>query len=90
LVTAESLGQAFQFVATGNAELGFIALSQVRVPGEPATGSHWRVPQSLYGEIRQDAVLLKGGEFKPAAIAWLAWLKSAPAQAVIQAYGYRL
>ena len=90
LVTAESLGQAFQFVATGNAELGFVALSQVRVPGKPATGSHWRVPQSLYGEIRQDAVLLKAGEFKPAAIAWLAWLKSAPAQTMIQAYGYRL
>jgi molybdate transport system substrate-binding protein len=90
LVTAESLGQAFQFVATGNAELGFVALSQVMVPGKPATGSHWRVPQSLYAEIRQDAVLLRAGEFKPAAAALLTWLKSAPAQAVIQAYGYRL
>ncbi len=90
LVTAESLGQAFQFVATGNAELGFVALSQLMVPGKLAGGSHWRVPRSLYGEIRQDAVLLKPGENKPGAAALLAWLKTAPAQSVIQAYGYGL
>lgn len=89
LVTAESIAQAYQFVATGNAEIGFVALSQVAVPGQPAKGSMWRVPASLYGEIRQDAVLLKAGEKNPAAAALLAYLKSAPARAVIEAYGYR-
>ena len=89
LVTAESIGQAYQFVATGNAEIGFVALSQVAAPGKPIEGSMWRVPASLYGEIRQDAVLLKAGEKNPAAKALLDYLKSAPAQAVIAAYGYR-
>lgn len=88
LVTAESIAQAYQFVATGNAELGFVALSQVAVPGKPAVGSYWLMPPSLYGEIRQDAVLLKPGEKSAAAAALLAYLKSAPAKAVIQAYGY--
>jgi molybdate transport system substrate-binding protein len=88
LVTAESIAQAYQFVATGNAELGFVALSQVAVPGKPATGSYWLVPASLYGEIRQDAVLLKPGEKSAAAAALLAYLKSAPAKSVIEAYGY--
>jgi molybdate transport system substrate-binding protein len=88
LVTAESIAQAYQFVVTGNAELGFVALSQVAVPGKPATGSMWRVPASLYGEIRQDAVLLKAGEQKAGAVALLGYLKSAPAKAVIQSYGY--
>lgn len=90
LVTGESIAQAYQFVATGNAELGFVALSQVAVPGKAAPGSFWRVPAALYGEIRQDAVLLKPGEKKPAAAALLAYLKSAPARALIQAWGYRL
>lgn len=88
LVTAESISQAWQFIATGNAELGFVALSQVAVPGQPVTGSYWLVPQSLYGEIRQDAVLLKAGETRPAAAALLAYLKSAPARNVIQSFGY--
>jgi len=88
LVTAESIAQAYQFIATGNAELGFVALSQVAVPGKPATGSMWLVPQSLYGEIRQDAVLLKAGEKNPAAAALLAYMKTAPAKSVIQAFGY--
>lgn len=88
LVTAESIAQAYQFVASGNAELGFVALSQVAVPGQPATGSYWIVPPNLYGEIRQDAVLLKPGEKKPAAAALLAYLKGSAAKTVIQAYGY--
>jgi len=88
LVTAESIGQAYQFVATGNAEIGFVALSQVAVPGQPPKGSIWQVPPSLYGPIRQDAVLLKPGEKSAAAAALLAYLKSAAALAVIQSYGY--
>ena len=89
IVTAESIAQAYQFVATGNAELGFVALSQVAVPGKAVEGSYWRVPQNLYGEIRQDAVLLKAGEKNAAAKALLDYLKTAPAKEVIAAYGYR-
>jgi molybdate transport system substrate-binding protein len=88
LVTGQSIAQAFQFVSTGNAELGFVALSQVAVPGKPAVGSYWLVPQELYGEIRQDAVLLKPGADNPAAMALLAYLKSPAAQEVTRAFGY--
>lgn len=88
LVTAESIAQAYQFVLSGNAELGFVALSQVVVPGKPVQGSHWQVPASLYGEIRQDAVLLKAGEKSNAAKALLAYLKSPATKAVILAHGY--
>jgi molybdate transport system substrate-binding protein len=88
LVTAESIAQAFQFVSTGNAELGFVALSQVAAPGKQAVGSYWVVPQNLYGQIRQDAVLLKAGEKNPAAAALLAYLKSPAAQEVIKSFGY--
>jgi len=88
LVTGESIAQAWQFVATGNAELGFVALSQVAVPDKPATGSYWVVPTSLYTEIRQDAVLLKAGAVNPAAAALLAHLQGPDARRIIQAFGY--
>lgn len=88
LVTAESIAQAYQFAFTGNAELGFVALSQVAVPGKPVSGSYWLVPPRLYGEIRQDAVLLKSGEKNPAATALLAYLKTDAARAVIKDFGY--
>jgi len=88
LVTAESIAQAHQFVASGNAELGFVALSQVAAPDQPRTGSTWRVPPQLHAPIRQDAVLLRPGLGKPAAQALLAYLKGPAAQAVIRAHGY--
>ncbi|MCE4537940.1 molybdate ABC transporter substrate-binding protein [Pelomonas sp. P7] len=90
LVTAESIAQAYQFVSTGNAELGFVALSQVAVPGKPTVGSYWLVPSNLYGEIRQDAVLLRAGANKPAAAALLAYLKGAKARDIIKSFGYGL
>ncbi len=93
IVTGESIAQAYQFVATGNAELGFVALSQVLMPDRPdrpATGSMWRVPPELHRPIRQDAVLLKAGEKNPAAVALLAFLKGPQARALIAAYGYGL
>lgn len=90
LVTAESIAQAYQFVATGNAELGFVALSQVAVPGKQAAGSYWIVPSNLYGEIRQDVVLLKAGASNPAAKALLDYLKSEPAKKLIREFGYGL
>ncbi len=90
LVTGESIAQAFQFVATGNAELGFVALSQVigTGPGQPIRGSHWLVPPNLHREIRQDAVLLKAGEKNPAAAALMAYLRGAAARDVIRSFGY--
>ncbi len=88
LVTAESIGQAYQFAVTGNADLAFVALSQVAVPGKAPVGSQWLVPQSLHGEIRQDAVLLKAGEKNPAAAALLAYLKTPAAKELIRSFGY--
>ncbi len=88
-VTGETINQAFQFVSSGNAELGFIALSQIHAPGQTATGSSWMVPESLYPPLRQDVVLLKRGADDPAARALLEYLKSEPARAIIAAYGYR-
>ena len=89
-VVAESIAQAYQFTASGNAELGFVALSQVAVPDKPAVGAYWPVPENLYAPIHQDAVLLKKGQDNPAAIALLKYLQSDSARAVIKAYGYRL
>jgi molybdate transport system substrate-binding protein len=88
LVTGESIAQAYQFVASGNAELGFVALSQVAVPGRAATGSTWKVPAALHDPIRQDAVLLKAGATNPAARALLDFLKGPQARALIASYGY--
>jgi molybdate transport system substrate-binding protein len=88
IVQGESIGQAYAFVATGNAELGFVALSQVMNQGQIQSGSAWIVPQNLYTPLRQDAVMLKHGNDNPAALALLAYLKSPEARKVIQSYGY--
>jgi molybdate transport system substrate-binding protein len=90
LVQGESIAQAHQFVATGNVELGFVALSQVAPPDRPATGSWWVVPGKLYTPILQDAVLLKKGEQNAAAQALMSYLRSDKARAVIKSYGYEL
>jgi molybdate transport system substrate-binding protein len=87
IVQGNSIAQAFQFIETGNAELGFVALSQLA--GNSA-GSRWVVPQSLYAPIRQDAVLLKKGEANGAATDFLAFLKGPEARAIIERYGYVL
>jgi molybdate transport system substrate-binding protein len=84
LVRGEDVAQAYQFVASGNAELGFLALSQVL----DQSGSRWEVPQDLYGPIRQQAVLLKPGEGSAAAKAFLDYLRSEPAREIIRAAGY--
>jgi molybdate transport system substrate-binding protein len=88
LVTGESIGQTFQFVSTGNADFGFVALSQVAVPGKPMVGSMWRVPAALHSEIRQDAVLLKAGQHNPAATAFMAFLRTPAAIELIRSFGY--
>lgn len=89
LVEGQSITQAHQFVATGNAELGFVALSQVFKDGQLSSGSAWRVPAELHTPIRQDALMLKKGEHNPAAAALITYLKGAKATAIIQAYGYQ-
>ena len=88
LVQGENIAQAYQFVFTGNAELGFVALSQVLRNGEPGSGSSWVIPADLHSPIRQDAVLLGRAKNNAAAREFLNFLKLSSSQAVIQAYGY--
>jgi molybdate transport system substrate-binding protein len=90
LVQGENIGQTFQFVATGNAEVGFVALSQVLDPRLKIKGSRWVVPEHLYDDIDQDAVLLTRGKSQPAARALLQFLKSGTVRKMIQSYGYGL
>jgi molybdate transport system substrate-binding protein len=88
LVQGENITQAYQFAATGNADLGFVALSQIYKDGRYAEGSRWVVPPELYPVLRQDAVLLTRGKGNAAAEALLVYLKSDAAKAVIRSYGY--
>jgi molybdate transport system substrate-binding protein len=90
IVQGESIGQAYQFVATGNAELGFVALSQVMADGQLTRGSAWIVPADLHRPLRQDAVLLAPGRGQPAAEAWLRYLRGDAARKIIQSHGYEL
>lgn len=85
IVQGANIAQAYQFVKTGNAELGFVALSQI---GDNTDGSRWVVSDDLYDPIRQDGVLLKTGQGNPAAEAFLSFLKSAATVALIEKYGY--
>ena len=85
IVQGANISQAFQFVDTGNAELGFVALSQLT--GRTG-GSRWDIPQNLYKPIRQDAVLLKKGAANAAATSFMTFLKGPEARAIIGRYGY--
>jgi molybdate transport system substrate-binding protein len=89
LVTAENLTQAYQFISSGNAELGFVALSQVLKDGK-VEGSSWLVPGNLYTPLRQEAVILERGRGKASAEALMKYLKSDKAKAVIRSFGYEL
>jgi len=90
LVQGESIGQAFSFVYTGNAEVGFVALSQVLAGGKLKSGSMWIVPKALYSPIRQDAVVLQRAAGNEAAQALVTLLKSPNIQDLIRSYGYDL
>lgn len=87
-VVGESIAQTWQFAATGNADLGFVALSQVWKDGKLASGSAWIVPANLHQPIRQDAVLLLHGQHNAATRALLDWLKSPSTRKIIESYGY--
>lgn len=90
LVQGESIGQTYNFAFTGNADIAFVALSQVLEGGRLKSGSMWVVPQNLYGPIQQDAVLLKRGANNEAAVALMKLLKSPNIKTLIRSYGYDL
>lgn len=90
LVFGENIAQTHQFVISGNAELGFVALSQVMKEGRITGGSAWIVPDTMHRPIRQDAALLAGGSENAAALALLRFLREPRAVAIINSYGYRL
>jgi molybdate transport system substrate-binding protein len=88
IVQGENVGQVFALLSSGNAELGFVALSHVRSPRNGTRGSHWEVPAELHGPIRQDAVILERAKENPAAWAFCDFLKSAAARDVMARFGY--
>ena len=89
-VQGENISQTLQFVSTGNADLGFVALSQVFQDGRITGGSAWLVPAEMHDPILQDAVILKRGESNPAASALQAYLKGDKARAIIRRFGYAI
>lgn len=90
LVLGENISQTQQFISSGNAELGFVALSQVVENGKITHGSGYVIPTDQYARIQQGAVLLKTGADNPAARALIAFLKSETARHIIAQYGYEL
>ena len=88
LVTGENISQTYQFVQTGNAQLGFVALSQVNYKSESSKGSKWVIPSALHAPINQSAVILKRGKDNPAAIELFAYLQKKTTQALIKSFGY--
>jgi molybdate transport system substrate-binding protein len=90
IVQGENIAQAWQFASTGNAELGFVAQSQVWRDGKFTTGSGWIVPASMHAPIRQDAALLNKGAKNPAAQALLQYLRTDKAKALIRSFGYEV
>lgn len=87
-VQGANIAQTFQFVATENAQLGFVALSQVFAEGRITQGSAWRVPDHLYTPIRQDAQVLTAGKTNPVTTALMQYLRADKARAIIRSYGY--
>lgn len=90
LVRGENIGQTFHFVFSKNAQLGFVALSQVLGPRVNGSGSRWDVPAHLYAPIRQQAVLLRNAERNEAARAFLAYVQGAASRSIIERFGYGL
>ncbi len=88
MVLGDSVGQAFLFVASGNAALGFVSLSQVQSDGRLRSGSVWLVPQNLYTPLRQDFVMLKRGSTNIAAQQLALFLRGAAARTIIRSHGY--
>ena len=87
-VLGENIGQTYQFAASGNAQLGFVALSQVMEDGKIREGSAWIVPAAMHEPIRQDAIVLNSAKDNAAAKALMDYLKGDKARAIIKSYGY--
>jgi molybdate transport system substrate-binding protein len=85
LVRGDNIAQTYQFVATGNAELGFVARAQIALDDQ---GAHWLVPQAFHGPLRQDLVLLERARDNPAARALHAYLRSDGVRALVRRFGY--
>lgn len=90
IVQGENIGQTFQFVASQNAKLGFVALSQILDPKNKLEGKRWDVPETFYDPLKQDLVILKKGKNNPGANALWEYLKSNAAKLIIKKYGYGL
>ncbi len=90
IVYGENISQTFQFVLTGNAQLGFIAASQLNLLPDHRAGSAWFIPADLYTPIHQDAVAIRQPEGAGASMALLGYLASAEARNIIKAYGYKV
>ena len=88
LVQGENIAQTYQFIASGNAQLGFVALSQVMADGKLTQGSGWPVPPGLHAPILQDAILLTPGRNNPAAKALWGYLQGQKARVIIRSFGY--
>ncbi len=90
LVTGESIGQTYNFVATGNADLGFVAMAQVLDGGKLKGGSMWVVPAQYHAPIIQDAVILRRAADNPAAKAWMDLLRTPQSKEFIRSFGYEV
>ena len=88
MVQGENVTQSYQFIRSGNAALGFVALSQIYQDGQLREGSAWIVPTQMHAPIQQDAVLLEKGRSSAAALAWMVYLRSDKTRALIHAAGY--
>jgi molybdate transport system substrate-binding protein len=90
IVQGDNIAQAYQFVFTENAQLGFVALSQVFAEGKISQGSAWAVPSHLHSPLQQDALLLNPGKNNPAAEALMNYLNTDKAKNIIRAFGYEI
>lgn len=90
IVMGESIGQTIGFIESGNAHLGFVALSQIMDPKIKGKGSRWDVPTHLHEPIQQDVILLTKGKDNPAAKSLLDFMGGPQAKAIIERYGYEL
>ncbi|NBC47411.1 MAG: molybdate ABC transporter substrate-binding protein [Gammaproteobacteria bacterium] len=88
LVMGENIAQTYQFIDTGNADIGFVALSQVMKDGEIVKGSGWIVPSEMHAPINQDALILNSGKDNPAVTELFAYLQGEKAEAIIHDFGY--
>jgi molybdate transport system substrate-binding protein len=90
IVMGESIGQTMGFIESGNARMGFVALSQIMDPKIKGQGSRWDVPTHLHEPIKQDVILLTKGKDNLAAKALLEFMDGPHAKAIIERYGYEL